>query len=140
MAIIRRGDTTIWEIPVLRLNDEPLDLRGHTVWVTVKAAIDDTDAEALYQHYIRIAVDGTVEASAGMRLVNDDPALGRIEQELTPTESAAFEAGAYIYDVQVMVPDVGIDGKPRIYTPISGASETVELDITQAIVAPEAAP
>jgi hypothetical protein len=125
-----RGDTTLWTIPLVDANDDPYDLTNCAVWVTVKTTTDEGDEEALYQHILAVDGTGTAIVSEGLSL-GGDAEEGVVVQELTPAESVAFEAGNYIYDVQVML------ANGRIYTPILGASEVVVEDITRDITRPE---
>lgn len=131
--IVIRGDDELWDIPLVSPgNGSPIDLSGHAVWVTVKTGTDVEDEQAVYQHYINVAMDGTVIAASGMSIKDDDPTLGVVVQHLTAAESALINEGAYTYDVQVMLPN------GRIKTPILGDAEQVVPDWTRAITPPEA--
>lgn len=130
--IVIRGDDELWDIPLVSPGTgNPIDLSGHAVWVTVKTGTDVEDDQAIYQHYINIALDGTVIAASGMSIKDDDPALGIVVQHLTAAESALINEGKYTYDVQVMLPN------GRIKTPILGDSEQIVPDWTRAITPPE---
>ena len=132
-SIVTRGDTGDWEIPLTQTsNGQPYPLNGMAVWVTVKRDVADPDEDALYQHSIHVALDGTVIAADGLAIKDDDPSLGVVVQVLPPEVSATFDPGSYQYDVQVMLPN------GKIKTPINGDPETVVPDYTRAIVPPEA--
>jgi hypothetical protein len=130
MTRVVRGDTTIWDIPIVDTSGEPYPLNGCSVWVTVKASEGDVDEDALYQHFIEIDADGEVVSSSGLSLGVGGAAAGVLVEELTPAESAAFIPGRYSYDVQVLLSD------GRIYTPIRGENETVHPDWTNSVTIP----
>lgn len=133
MSSVIRGDTTYWDIPINKPASEgggPMPLNGLTVWVTVKSKPEDTDEQAIYQHWIVIDGSGNVVDSYGMEIGPDGPSGGLLIEKLTPEESATLVPGGYTYDVQVMMPN------DDLHTPIRGASETVEPDWTRAITRP----
>lgn len=141
MSEVIRGDTSIWTLPLLDDQGAPYMLHGCTVWVTVKRSQTDPDSEALYQHVISLDDAGIVQYSDGMTLGPDGPEGGIVIQELTPQESAAFEVGDFVYDVQVGVPVEGADPpRLRVYTLINGERETIVGDITRATEPPEVTP
>lgn len=46
-----RGDTTVFTVTAVDVNGAALPLTGGVIWFTGKASAEDTDAEAVFQHY-----------------------------------------------------------------------------------------
>ncbi len=133
MGSILRGNSYRWQIPLLNELGAPLDLRGLKVFVTYKLSTADPDTAALFQHSIAIDVNGVATTTDGMKLGPGGAAAGVILERLSPLESVNFAAGRYLYDVQVVIPNPDDPADPDVYTPISGDSDTVVLDVTRSV-------
>lgn len=134
---ITRGDSETWTITILDDEGAPFVLENCTVFVTYKSSASDEDAAALFQHWIEIGAGGTVTDQDGLYIHDDGYTAGKLIERLDPTESATFETGNYVYDVQVRYPSPDVAGEFDIETPINGVADTVVADITRATTAPE---
>ena len=82
-----RGDTWILTFNIQTSAGAPENITGYDYWLTLKSAIDDTDAEADLQ--IGPVTAGSPNAS-----------LGILEIIVTPEQSETLEAKTYFYDLQ----------------------------------------
>jgi hypothetical protein len=82
-ALFKRGST--WAIALIRrdADGDPIDLSGLTSRAMFRK--DSVDGEVLV----------TLDDSAGITIA--DPASGRIELEITPTDSVLFLSGTWVY-------------------------------------------
>lgn len=139
MSIVRRGDTHYWRIPVVDAAGQPYNLANCVLWVTVKRATADADAQAVYQQWVGfnatgVATTGGTAAGGGahtpMTLDAGGLAGGVVIQRLDQSVASNLAAGAYTYDVQIML------ANGDIHTPLSNQTETVIEDITRATTRP----
>lgn len=93
---IIRGDTESIEISY-DVDGTPLDLTDGTVFMTLKAAIDDSDDDAVLK---------------GQTSTHLDPTNGITVITFSNTETAAVDPGVYFYDIQFKASDGTITSMP----------------------------
>lgn len=108
-----RGDTIVLIVTISGVGD----IQGDELWFTMKACIDDTDANAALQ--FREVVPAGAPASAGQHTL------------IVPaTSTAAVDPGKYFYDVQWVNPT---PNPTEVHTLVYGVIEILD-DVTQDIV------
>lgn len=128
MTTLIRGDSKYFRIPFTHpVSGEPFDLTGCDIWVTAKRNPNNSDAQAIYQHTMRVDGSGTVTASNGLSL-ETTAAAGVVIQRISPEESKLFLVGKQFVDVQIR--HNGTD----VSTPVLGDTDDVVIDVTHAIV------
>ena len=123
MGKITRGDSPSWTITVLDADGAALDLTGHTVSVTYKQAVTETDVEAAFKHFIIVDGSGDVVDSYGMELAGDVTA-GVLTERLDPSDSDTLEVGKYWWDLEVRNGD-------DVITAIKPKTDDVIADVTR---------
>lgn len=94
MLLLTIGDTFQYTATIADDAGDPYDLLDCTLWFTVKRRTGDSDVNAIAKLYW---ISGG--ASAGITV--DDVTNGEAVVELTPTQTAAFVAASYKYDLQI---------------------------------------
>ncbi|MBF0141096.1 MAG: hypothetical protein HQL74_12560 [Magnetococcales bacterium] len=108
-----RGDTLPIPIEFYDFKDNPLDITGNVLWITLKKNVSDRDADAVFQK--RIVCPENTDSMNGTGLV-----------VLTSAETKLLNPGVYLYDIQHVIPG----DPPVVSTPMSGTIK-IHPDITQ---------
>jgi hypothetical protein len=115
MLRMQRGDTPIFDIAVVDVNGDPLDVSSAYVWFTAKYNYGDLDDDAVFQKTV----------GNGIFLTNS--AYGEMSIQLDSSDTAAIlDKTRLKYDVQIK------DISGSVYTVATGLL-SVEPDVTRSI-------
>jgi hypothetical protein len=115
LAPIYRGDTRTYKLTFVDAEGAPVDVSGHTIWFTMKLALEDDDPGAL-QHTEMIG----------------DGSSGVIYFTVSASLTATLGAGRYFFDFQWVT-----DDDPSVVTTMLAGTVTVVADTTRSIVVAE---
>ena len=88
-----RGDTAKYTLTITKADGTAQDITGWTVWMTIKAAFSDTDAQAKVQKIVTTHTNPTGGVTTITILASDTTAL----------------SGTYYYDIQIKKTDATIE-------------------------------
>lgn len=93
--LITRGDTAIWDLPIVDASGVPFDLTGSTVWFTVKSRFNLPDDDA-------VVSSSWSEGAVFNGITVDHPESGEISYSISADQSVELIASLYVADVQVL--------------------------------------
>lgn len=112
---MRRGDTPLWLITVTQ-SGTPFNLTGYTIRMTAKYAVNDSDADALFQ----------LSTTTGEIVITD--AAGGLAQArpLRSSTSALTEDKTVYWDIQISK-----NGSPDVTFTVDSGELLITRDITR---------
>lgn len=112
MKPLSRGDTRTRTVTITDANDDPIDISGHVLWMTLKKNLTDADPGALQVSAVQ---PSNASTQAGIGTIT-----------LPSTQTALLTPGVYWYDVQWEQP-----GSPPIVKTVQSGRVRVKADVTR---------
>lgn len=108
-----RGDTKVFNLSFKDSSGDPINITGHSLWFTMKAAIADLDKDATLQKQMVFPAGTESENGTGVLTLTSD-------------ETKTIDPGLYFFDIQKVIPE----NPPVVATVLSGRI-AVLADITR---------
>lgn len=112
MKAITRGDTRTRKVTITDLAGAPVNIGGHSLWMTLKKNVTDADPGALQVQDVQPSNADTLAGKGAVVLPSDKTAL--------------LEPGIYWYDLQWVRP-----GTPPVVDTIESGRVRVKADVTR---------
>lgn len=110
-----RGDTRTIKVTITDDAGDPVNIGGHSLWMTLKSDPADLDAAAVLQ--VSAVMPANAESTAGIGYLT-----------LSSTATDGLTPGRYYYDVQWVQP-----GTPPVVKTVSAGKLKVLTDITVSV-------